>query len=295
MSHAWRESDHAIQEATIIHCEFMLEKAHMNNTSFSRIRNVDNITNMGYSLNRVSPIFGEQQSPAQSSNPRNPTSTPRQRKGHINTNSFVPQGADTQQEGRASPYDPDRSVENHLRGEAPSPDNETQGTQAPATNSKTANGQIPFQNLRGVPSTTGPTVSGSNRYSQQPNKGPGRKASKQNNTQPSVPTIFAQTSSYPQSRNLGTGRPKLFCTACGEYDHWRKYCPYNCHCNNCDSDSHATHMCRAPPKPSPTPSPQPIICIYCGSPDHRSMECSNCPRDNREEGHAPSPASSRYN
>ena len=295
MSHAWRESDHALQEATIIHREFMLEKAHMNNTSFSRIRNVDNITDMGYSLNRVSPIFREQKTPAQSSNPRNPMSTPRQRKGHINTNSFVPQGADTQQEGRASPYDPDRSVENHLRGEAPSPDNETQGTQAPATNSKMTNGQIPFQNLRGVPSTTGPTVSGSNRYSQPPNKGLGRKASKQNNTQPSISAIFAQTSSYPQSRNLGTGHPKLFCTTCGEYDHWRKDCPYDCHCDNCDSDSHATHMCRAPPKPSATHSPQPVICIYCGSSDHRSMECSNHPRDNREEGHAPSPASSQYN
>ena len=106
MSHAWRESDHALQEATIIHREFMLEKAHMNNTSFSRIRNVDNITDMGYSLNRVSPIFREQQTPAQSSNPRNPTSTPRQKMGHINTNSFVPQGADTQHEGRASLYDP---------------------------------------------------------------------------------------------------------------------------------------------------------------------------------------------
>ena len=67
------------------------------------------------------------------------------------------------------------------------------------------------------------------------------------------------------------------------------------HCDNCDSDSHATHMCRAPPKPSPTPSPQPVICIYCGSSDHRSMECSNHPRDNREEGHAPSPAPNRYN
>ena len=51
MSHAWRESDHALQEATIIHHEFMLEKAHMNNTSFSRIRSMDNITDMGYSLN----------------------------------------------------------------------------------------------------------------------------------------------------------------------------------------------------------------------------------------------------
>ena len=37
MSHAWRESDQALQEATIIHREFMLEQAHMNNTSFSRI------------------------------------------------------------------------------------------------------------------------------------------------------------------------------------------------------------------------------------------------------------------
>ena len=85
----------------------MLEKAHMNNTSFSRIRNVDNITDMGYSLNRVSPIFREQQTPAQSSNPRNPTSTPRQKMGHINKHSFVPQGTDTQHEGRTSPYDPD--------------------------------------------------------------------------------------------------------------------------------------------------------------------------------------------
>ena len=253
MSHAWRESDHALQEATIIHCEFMLEKAHMNNTSFSRIRNIDNTTDMGYSLNRVSPIFGEQQTPVQSTNPRNPTSTPRQKMGHINTNSFVPQGADTQCEGRASLYDPNQSVEIHLQSEATHTDNRTQ---APATNSNMTNGQIPFQNPRSVPSTTSPTVPSSNGYSQPPNKGPGKKASKHNNTQPSISAIFAQTSSYPQSRN---SRPqvdqRMFCTACGEYNHWRKDCPYDCHCDNCDSDSHATHMCRAPPKPSPTPSP----------------------------------------
>ena len=77
MSHAWRESDQALQEATIIHREFMLEQANMNNTSFSRIQNIDRITDMGYSLNRVSPILGEQQTPAQSTKPRNPTSTPR--------------------------------------------------------------------------------------------------------------------------------------------------------------------------------------------------------------------------
>ena len=69
---------------------------------------------MGYSLNRVSPIFRELgQTPAQSTNPRNPTSTPRQKTGHINKVS-VPQGADTRHEGWASPYDPDRSVENPL-------------------------------------------------------------------------------------------------------------------------------------------------------------------------------------
>ena len=158
------------------------------------------------------------------------------------------------------------------------------------------NGQILFQNPpRSVPSTTGPTGQCDNRYSQPPHKGLGKKASKHTNTQPSISDMFTRISSYPQSRNLGTGHPKLFCTACGEYDHWRKDCPYDCHCDNCDSDSHTTHMCRAPPKPSPTPSPQPVICIYCGSSDHRSMECSNCPRDNREEGHTPSPAPNWYN
>ena len=53
-------------------------------------------------------------------------------------------------------------------------------------------------------------------------------------------------------------------------------------------------MCRAPPKPSPTPSPQPVICIYCGSSEHRSMECRNHPRDNREEGRLPSLVPSGY-
>ena len=82
------------------------------------------------------------------------------------------------------------------------------------------NGQIPFQNPpRSVPNTTGPTVSGSNRYSQPPNKGQGKKASKHNNTQPSISAIFTQTNAYPQSRNLGTGHPKMFCTTCGEYNH----------------------------------------------------------------------------
>ena len=173
------------------------------------------------------------------------------------------------------------------------------GTQTTATTTNTANfkGQTSFQNPpRSVTSTNGSTGPSNNRYSQPPNKGPGKKASKHNlnYTQPSTSAIFTQPSSYPQSRNLGTGQPKMFCTTCGEYNHWRKDCPYDCHCDNCDSDSHATHMCRAPPKASPNPSPQPLICIYCGSSDHRSMECSNHPRDNREAGCVPSPAPSWY-
>ena len=150
---------------------------------------MDHITDMGYSLNRVSPIFGEQQTPVQSTNPGNPTSTPRHKKGHINKNS-VPQGTDTQHDGRASPYDPDCSVENHLRVGAAGPDNQTRGAQAPTTNS--TNNQIQFQNTqRCVPSTTGPTGQCDNRYSQPPNKGPGKKASNHTNTQPSISDIFA--------------------------------------------------------------------------------------------------------
>ena len=249
---------------------------------------------MGYSLNRVSPILGEQQTPAQSTNPRDPMSTPRRNTGHINKNS-ISQSADTQQGGRASPYDPDHSVENHLRDQAAGSNNNAQGAQAPTHNEIDNNDQIQFQNMqKHVTSATGPTGQRDNRYSQPANKGPGKKASSQINKQPSVADIFAPTSAYPQSRNLGTGRPKLFCTACGGYDHWRKDCPYDCHCDNCDSDSHATHMCRAPPKPSPTPSPQPVICVYCGSSEHRSMECRSHPRDNREEGRLPSPVSSGY-
>ena len=111
--------------------------------------------------------------------------------GHINKNS-VPQGADTQQDGRTSPYDPDRSVENHLRGQAAGSDNQTQGAQAPTTNTNNTSNQIQFQNTqRCVTSTTGPTGQRDNRYSQPSNKGPGKKASSHINTQPSVSDISA--------------------------------------------------------------------------------------------------------
>ena len=102
---------------------------------------------------------------------------------------------------------------------------------------------------------TGPTGQRDNRHPRPANKGSGKKASSYINKQLSVSDIFARTSAYPQSRNLGTGHPKMFCTACGGYDHWRKDCPYDCHCDNCDSDSHTTHMCRGTPKTISYPIP----------------------------------------
>ena len=47
------------------------------------------------------------------------------------------------------------------------------------------------------------------------------------------------------SRNLGTGRPTIQCTACGEYSHWRRECPHDNYCTTCENHDHATHMCRA--------------------------------------------------
>ena len=161
-------------------------------------------------------------------------STPRQKSGHLNKHSFVPQGTGIQHEGRTSPYDPDLSVENHLRNDTPRqgdraenysgdipirnqgtdhsspPYQAPMGTQTTATSTNTANfnGQTSFQNpQRGVTGTNGPTGPSNNRYSQPPNKGLGKKASKHNlnYTQPSTSAIFTQPSLYPQSRNLGTG------------------------------------------------------------------------------------------
>ena len=84
------------------------------------------------------------------------------------------------------------------------------------------------------------------------------------------------------SRNLGTGRPTIQCTACGEYSHWGRECPYDNFCTTCNNHDHATHMCRAPKQ---TPQQSPAICMYCGSTEHSSTQCHNRPWDNREQPH----------
>ena len=92
---------------------------------------------------------------------------------------------------------------------------------------------------------------------------------------------------YFTSRNLGTGRPTIQCTACGEYSHWRRECPYDNYCTTCKNHDHATHMCRAHRQTNNNPGQQdqqsPQICVYCGSPEHSSSNCHRRPWDNREQ------------
>ena len=86
-----------------------------------------------------------------------------------------------------------------------------------------------------------------------------------------------------QSRNLGTGRPTIQCSACGEYTHWRRECPYDNFCTTCNNHDHTTHMCRAPRQMA---QQSPTICVYCGSTGHSSVNCHNRPWDNREQLHS---------
>ena len=92
------------------------------------------------------------------------------------------------------------------------------------------------------------------------------------------------------SRNLGTDRPTIQCTACGEYSHWRRECPYNNYCTMCKNHDHATHMCRAHRQTKNNPGQQdqqsPQICVYCGSTEHSSSNCYRRPWNNREQPHS---------
>ena len=111
------------------------------------------------------------------------------------------------------------------------------------------------------------------------NKGKKGKKKPSEDTSP-CPGITQGTDTVPRtnfsSRNLGTGRPSIQCTACGEYSHWRKDCPYDNFCTTCNNHDHATHMCRATQQ-------SPTICIHCGSTDHRPGNCPSNPWDNREQ------------
>ena len=88
------------------------------------------------------------------------------------------------------------------------------------------------------------------------------------------------------SRNLGTGRPIIQCTACSEYSHWRREFPYDNYCTTCKNHDHATYMCRAHRQSTNNQGQQgqrsPQICVYCRSIEHSSSNCHRRPWDNRE-------------
>ena len=110
-------------------------------------------------------------------------------------------GADTQQGGRTSPYDPRPLGLRTIYGNR---------QLVPTTRHRVHKHlhliqpiiiQFRFRNpQKCVTNTTGPAGQRGNKYSQPSNKGLGKKASSHIHTQPSVADIFARTSTYPQSR-----------------------------------------------------------------------------------------------
>ena len=129
----------------------------------------------------------------------------------------------------------------------------------------------------------------------------GKKNKKSTSEAPPHPGPSTGSSVEPRnnfmSRNLGTGRPTIQFTACGEYSHWRRECPYNNYCMTCNNHDHATHMCRdcrQTNNRSQQGQQSPLICVYCGSIEHNLSNCCRRPWDNREQPHS-TPDSLRRN
>ena len=121
----------------------------------------------------------------------------------------------------------------------------------------------------------------------------GKKGKKSTSEAPPHPGPSTGSSLGPRndfmSRNLGTGRPMIQCTACGEYSQWRRECPYSNYCMTCNNHDHATHMCRAHRQNNnkgQQGQQSPLICVYCGSIEHSSSNCHRRPWDNREQPHS---------
>ena len=117
-------------------------------------------------------------------------------------------------------------------------------------------------------------------------KSRGKRSKKKPSQDPSPCPGMSQTNTIPRtnftSRNLGTGKPTIQCTACGEYTHWRRECQYDNFCTTCNNHKHATHMCKAL-RQATNGQQSPSICVYCVSAEHSSATCHKRPWDNREQ------------
>ena len=115
----------------------------------------------------------------------------------------------------------------------------------------------------------------------------GKKTKKSTSEVPPHPGPSVRPRNDFTSRYLGTGRPTIQCTPCGEYSHWRRECPYDNYCTNCNNHDQATHMCRVHRQTNNNQGQQgqqsPQICVYYGSMEQSLFNCHRRPWDNREQ------------
>ena len=105
-------------------------------------------------------------------------------------------------------------------------------------------------------------------------KGKGKKSSKKKSALEAPPQSGTSTAEVVprtefQSRNLGTRRPTIQCTACNKYRHWQRGCPCKNFCTTCNGHKHTTHMCKVPRN---TPQRSPVMCLYCSSSEHSATQ-----------------------
>ena len=104
-------------------------------------------------------------------------------------------------------------------------------------------------------------------------RAPGKAKKKSSEPYPSTST----DTDYTSQGHRDPSRYQIQCSACGEYSHWSKDCPYYNFSDICKVTTHSTCMCRAS-KCSDTPTRLPV-CIYCGKTNHRSVNCRYQPWD----------------
>ena len=129
------------------------------------------------------------------------------------------------------------------------------------------------QNHQGLPDHNGSTST-----PKDAGKGPRPQKGKKKSSEPHP---GMSTGTEYTSQDTGPSRHQIQCSACGEYSHWSKDCPYYNFCDVCKVTTHSTHMCRA--SKCSDPPPRSPVCIYCGKANHRSVNCRYLPWDNCEE------------
>ena len=223
---------------------------HINKSgSFSRLRSFE-LNDMGFSLNKISPITFDDENPQTPEDcgikGRAPTSTPKERsdQGH-----------------------PSGPADSMPQGPAPTaPSSHTGGPQwAPPVNNQKKDHQDPPECNGATNGSTRAPVGG---------KGPGAAKTRNKASEPHPGT---SSGTGPATQPADSSRNTIICSGCGKSGHWSRNCHYN-FCDFCRVTTHSTHMCTANKH-----GPRSPVCIYCGKTNHSSAYCRYRPRDNWEE------------